>query len=182
MTVFLYTFTERETLYNFFEHLTGARFTTCYARVGGVARDADDGWLKDVRAFCDGFHEKVDVWETHAHPKPDLDGPERGRGRDPEGAGARLRPDRPRPPRLRRRLRRPQGPPVLRLRELRLRRPGRRARRLLRPLPGPPRGDAAVGADRRAGDRRDARRAHPRGRAQVRPAREDARSSRAWSS
>jgi len=64
MTVFLYTFTERETLYDFFEFLTGARFTTSYARIGGVARDAEDGWLRDVRAFCDGFHEKVDVWEN----------------------------------------------------------------------------------------------------------------------
>ena len=63
MTVFLYTFTERETLYNFFEFLTGARFTTSYARVGGVARDASDGWLRDVRAFCNGFHKQVDIWE-----------------------------------------------------------------------------------------------------------------------
>jgi len=64
MTVFLYTFTERETLYNFFEHLTGARFTTSYTRIGGISRDADDGWLKDVRAFCAGFEEKVDIWEN----------------------------------------------------------------------------------------------------------------------
>lgn len=63
MTVFLYTFTERETLYNFFEFLTGARFTTSYTRIGGVARDAEDGWLKEVREFCDGFHKKVDLWE-----------------------------------------------------------------------------------------------------------------------
>ncbi|MHC5012247.1 MAG: NADH dehydrogenase (quinone) subunit D [Planctomycetota bacterium] len=63
MTVFLYTFTEREALYNFFEFLTGARFTTSYTRVGGVARDAEDGWLREVREFCDGFHEKVDTWE-----------------------------------------------------------------------------------------------------------------------
>ncbi len=63
MTVFLYTFQERETLYNFFEFLTGARFTTTYTRVGGVVRDADEGWLRDVRKFCDGFHKQVDVWE-----------------------------------------------------------------------------------------------------------------------
>jgi NADH-quinone oxidoreductase subunit D len=63
MTVFLYTFTERETLYNFFEHLTGARFTTSFTRIGGVARDAEDGWLREVRAFCDGFPKQVDVWE-----------------------------------------------------------------------------------------------------------------------
>ena len=52
MTVFLYTFSERETLYNFFEFLTGARFTTTYTRIGGVARDADAGWLLEVKAFC----------------------------------------------------------------------------------------------------------------------------------
>jgi NADH-quinone oxidoreductase subunit D len=64
MTVFLYTFTERETLYNFFEYLTGARFTTTYTRIGGVSQDAPEGWLREVRAFADGFHKKVDVWEN----------------------------------------------------------------------------------------------------------------------
>ena len=39
MTVFLYTFTEREKLYDLFELLTGARFTTSYTRVGGQIRD-----------------------------------------------------------------------------------------------------------------------------------------------
>src|SRR2546430_5929166 len=38
MTVFLYTFTEREKLYDLFELLTGARFTTSYTRVGGQIR------------------------------------------------------------------------------------------------------------------------------------------------
>ena len=42
MTVFLYTFTEREKLYNLFELLTGARFTTSYTRVGGQIRDLPD--------------------------------------------------------------------------------------------------------------------------------------------
>ena len=39
MTVFLWTFEEREHLYTYFEKLCGARFTTSYARVGGLARD-----------------------------------------------------------------------------------------------------------------------------------------------
>ena len=38
-SVFLYSFTEREKLYKLFEELTGARFTTSYTRIGGVARD-----------------------------------------------------------------------------------------------------------------------------------------------
>ncbi len=54
-SVFLYTFTEREKLYKLFEELTGARFTTSYTRIGGVARDIPDGWLDRVNAFCDQF-------------------------------------------------------------------------------------------------------------------------------
>src|SRR5262245_1045413 len=64
MTVFLYTFSERETLYNFFEFLTGARFTTTYTRVGGVSRDADEGWLKEVADFCRTLPKKVSEWES----------------------------------------------------------------------------------------------------------------------
>ncbi|MEX0331244.1 MAG: NADH dehydrogenase (quinone) subunit D [Puniceicoccaceae bacterium] len=48
LTVFMYTFTEREKLYTLLEQLTGARFTTSYARIGGVARDIPDGWLGNV--------------------------------------------------------------------------------------------------------------------------------------
>jgi len=54
-TVFLYSFTEREKLYKLFEELTGARFTTSYARIGGVARDMPEGWTDRVNAFCDQF-------------------------------------------------------------------------------------------------------------------------------
>jgi len=52
-TPFMYTFTEREKLYTLFEELTGARFTTSYTRVGGVARDIPEGWLSKVEKFCD---------------------------------------------------------------------------------------------------------------------------------
>lgn len=54
-TVFMYTFEEREKLYRLFEELTGARFTTSYTRIGGVARDIPDGWLDRVNQFCDQF-------------------------------------------------------------------------------------------------------------------------------
>ncbi|EIP97979.1 NADH dehydrogenase I, D subunit [Opitutaceae bacterium TAV1] len=54
-TAFLYQFTEREKLYKLFEELTGARFTTSYTRIGGVARDVPEGWLQRVEAFCDQF-------------------------------------------------------------------------------------------------------------------------------
>jgi NADH-quinone oxidoreductase subunit D len=54
-SIFLYTFTEREKLYKLFEELTGARFTTSYTRIGGVARDVPAGWNDRVNAFCDQF-------------------------------------------------------------------------------------------------------------------------------
>lgn len=60
MTIFLYTFTEREKLYTLFEELTGARFTTSYTRIGGLARDIPDGWLGRVEKFCDGVLPVVD--------------------------------------------------------------------------------------------------------------------------
>ncbi len=54
-SVFLYSFTEREKLYKLFEDLTGARFTTSYSRIGGLARDVPEGWNANVDAFCDQF-------------------------------------------------------------------------------------------------------------------------------
>jgi len=53
--VFLYAFEEREKLYKLFEELTGARFTTSYTRIGGVARDVPEGWTGRVEKFCDQF-------------------------------------------------------------------------------------------------------------------------------
>lgn len=60
MTVFLYTFTEREKLYNLIELLTGARFTTSYTRVGGLAKDMPDDFLPNLRAFLDQFPARID--------------------------------------------------------------------------------------------------------------------------
>src|SRR5260221_6197867 len=49
MTVFLYTFTEREKIYNLIELLTGARFTTSYTRIGGLTRDLPPGFVDQAR-------------------------------------------------------------------------------------------------------------------------------------
>ena len=51
MTVFLYTFTEREKIYNLCELLTGARFTTSYTRIGGQTRDLPDAFVPLLRKF-----------------------------------------------------------------------------------------------------------------------------------
>lgn len=58
MTVFLYTFRERETLYDIFEEICGARFTVSYMRVGGVGRDYSPKWLDMVHEFVEDFPKK----------------------------------------------------------------------------------------------------------------------------
>src|ERR1700736_6345656 len=55
MTVFLYTFNEREKLYDLFELLTGARFTTSYTRVGGQMRDLPERFIPQLQKFLDDF-------------------------------------------------------------------------------------------------------------------------------
>jgi NADH-quinone oxidoreductase subunit D len=59
-SVMLWCFTQREKLYTLFEELTGARFTTSYTRIGGVAHDIPDGWLGRVGEFCEQFPAALD--------------------------------------------------------------------------------------------------------------------------
>ncbi|MFV0415630.1 MAG: NADH dehydrogenase (quinone) subunit D [Chthoniobacterales bacterium] len=54
-TVFLYTFTEREKIYNLMEQLTGARFTTSYTRVGGQTHDISTNFTDAVTQFIKEF-------------------------------------------------------------------------------------------------------------------------------
>lgn len=60
MTVFLYTFTEREKIYNFCEQLTGARFTTSYTRVGGQLRDLPEGLDQKILKFLEECDQTID--------------------------------------------------------------------------------------------------------------------------
>ena len=60
MTVFLYTFTEREKIYNMCEVISGARFTTSYTRVGGQIRDLPDYFWPQLRKFIDEFTTQLD--------------------------------------------------------------------------------------------------------------------------
>lgn len=55
MTLFLYTFTEREKIYNLVEQLTGARFTTSYTRVGGQTHDLPPAFIAQLRDFLETF-------------------------------------------------------------------------------------------------------------------------------
>jgi NADH dehydrogenase I D subunit len=62
-SVMLWTFIERERLYDIFEAVTGARLTTSYTRVGGLLRDVPSDFEPMVRAFmakCEKTIDEVD--------------------------------------------------------------------------------------------------------------------------
>lgn len=59
LTLFLWTFTERENLYDIFELICGARFTTSYSRIGGVANDIDDVTFAKLKKWLAEFPAKM---------------------------------------------------------------------------------------------------------------------------
>ena len=63
-TVFLYTFQERERIYDLHEAFTGARITTSATRVGGMMADLPVGWIDSLRHFMDTFPRTLDEVET----------------------------------------------------------------------------------------------------------------------
>jgi NADH-quinone oxidoreductase subunit D len=60
MTIFLYTFREREKIYDMAECISGARFTTSYTRIGGLARDMPPEFVPMLRKFLKEFSTTVD--------------------------------------------------------------------------------------------------------------------------
>lgn len=67
MTVFLWTFVEREKLYDLFQEICGARFTTSYTRIGGVANDIPDNILQEIKKWLDEFPAKLKKSEALVH-------------------------------------------------------------------------------------------------------------------
>jgi NADH-quinone oxidoreductase subunit D len=63
LTLLLWAFREREKVHDIFDLICGARFTTSYTRVGGVAQDLSAESMAAIRAFLDQLPEKVDECE-----------------------------------------------------------------------------------------------------------------------
>ena len=59
MTAFLYLVTLRDYVYEHLADLTGARLTYSYGRIGGLARDLPDGWLKRLEEILQEYDEFV---------------------------------------------------------------------------------------------------------------------------
>lgn len=60
MTVFLYAIEARDVIWDRLAELCGARLTSNYARIGGVARDVPEGWIERMTETLDRCRELVD--------------------------------------------------------------------------------------------------------------------------
>lgn len=67
MTVFLWTFIEREKLYDIFQEICGARFTTSYTRIGGVANDISKDTIDKIKKWLDEFPQLLVKAEALVH-------------------------------------------------------------------------------------------------------------------
>lgn len=64
MSVFLYTFREREILLDIFEMCSGQRMMTSYFRPGGLWRDLPQGFEQAVTQFLELFPERIREYES----------------------------------------------------------------------------------------------------------------------
>ncbi len=58
-TPFLWSFQERENIYNLLEGWCGARLTTSLTRVGGMIADVPDGWVDGLKGFLQTFPKTI---------------------------------------------------------------------------------------------------------------------------
>jgi NADH-quinone oxidoreductase subunit D len=169
MAVFLYAFREREDLMDCYEAVSGARMHATYYRPGGVYRDLpaqmpkykESPWRKGkelkrinewregsmldfLDAFCADFPRRVDEYETLLTDNRIWKQRTVGIGVVSPEKALGLGHDRPDAAWLRRGLGPAQEAALRQVRGSRFRRPGRRQRRLLRPLSGARRGNAPV--------------------------------------
>jgi NADH-quinone oxidoreductase subunit D len=63
ITPLFYVFREREDILNIFEKIFGARLTTHAFRIGGCARDAYEGFDKEVLEYCDKQDKRIVEYE-----------------------------------------------------------------------------------------------------------------------
>jgi NADH-quinone oxidoreductase subunit D len=64
MTVFLYSFREREEIMKIYEYVSGQRMMTSYFRIGGLALEPPPDWLDRVRRVVDAMPAHIDEYET----------------------------------------------------------------------------------------------------------------------
>jgi len=63
MSVFLYSFREREEIMKIYEYVSGQRMMTSYFRIGGLALEPPPGWLDKVQRVVDAMPGHIDEYE-----------------------------------------------------------------------------------------------------------------------
>jgi len=63
VTMFFFTFTEREKMYELLDAYTGHRMNNTYIRMGGVYADVDDELETEMRKWLEAFPAKIDEFE-----------------------------------------------------------------------------------------------------------------------
>ncbi|MEM9984950.1 MAG: NADH dehydrogenase (quinone) subunit D [Bacteroidota bacterium] len=63
LSMFLWTFRERENLYNIFDKLAGVRFTVSHCRIGGIQYDLDQDTFQDIMEWKKNFRKEVADWK-----------------------------------------------------------------------------------------------------------------------
>jgi NADH-quinone oxidoreductase subunit D len=63
-TPFLWSFQQRELIYDLQEQWTGARLTTSLTRIGGLMADVPAGWTDRLRTFCREFPKTLDEMDA----------------------------------------------------------------------------------------------------------------------
>lgn len=62
VSMFLWTFREREILYDIFDQLAGVRFTVSHSRIGGIQFDLEQSVADKINSWKDNFRKEVEGW------------------------------------------------------------------------------------------------------------------------
>ncbi len=63
ISMFMWTFREREFIYDLFDKFAGVRFTVSHCRIGGIQFDVDDSTLDAIKAFTLNFRKEHASWK-----------------------------------------------------------------------------------------------------------------------
>jgi NADH-quinone oxidoreductase subunit D len=66
----MYTFREREYIYNIFDKMAGVRFTVSHSRIGGVQYDITPEVVTEIRAFVKNFYKELAGWNKFINKNP----------------------------------------------------------------------------------------------------------------
>ncbi len=135
LTLFLYTFREREEILKIFEDVSGQRMMGSYFRVGGIALEPPVDFYQQVQGLLKMMPEKIDEYENLLNGNPIWIEPSAGCGLPQRRRCHCPGSDRPALARQRRRLGPAPRHALLRLREVPVQSPRLRCRRCLDPLP-----------------------------------------------